>query len=72
MNRFQDVWSKFAKSIENWSDNQFQNIWGAFGEEAEESSDTQGSQPSVAPAEVLDDTTVRAASAVQGRPLITS
>src|SRR6476660_399207 len=62
MNRFQDVWSKFAKGMENWSDNQFQNVWGEFGEDVGESSDAQGSK-SPTP-EVQDDTTVRAASAV--------
>jgi len=63
MNRFQYVWSKLAKGIENLSDNQFQNVWGEFAEGASESSDAQGSKPGPSP-EVQDDTTVRAASAV--------
>lgn len=63
MNRFQDVWSKLVKGVENWSDNQFQNVWGEFGESVDESPDTQGSKPSPTP-EVEDDTTVKAASAV--------
>lgn len=65
MNRFQELWSKFAKSIENWSDNQFEDVWEGFGEDSK-GSDTQGSQPSVAPAELQDDTTIRAASAISG------
>src|SRR5687768_3990444 len=63
MNRFQDVWSKLAKSIESCSDNQFQNVWGRFGEDVGESSDTRGLKTDLNP-EVQDDTTVRAASAV--------
>jgi hypothetical protein len=62
MNRFQDVWSKLAKGIENCSDNQFQNVWGEFAGGVSESSDAQGSKPDSNPA-VQDDTTVRAASA---------
>ena len=63
MNRFQDVWSKLAKSIEAWPHYEFQNVWGEFSEGLEESSDAQASKPSPTP-EVQDDTTVRAASAV--------
>jgi len=63
MNRFQDVWSKFAKSVESWQTNQFQNVWGEFADGLVELSDTQASKPGATPA-VQDDTTVRAASAV--------
>ena len=63
MNRFQDVWSKLAKSIEAWPHYEFQNVWCEFSEGLEESSDPQASNPSRTP-EVQDDTTIRAASAV--------
>jgi hypothetical protein len=63
MNRFQDVWSKLAKSIEARSHNEFENVWGEFGEGLEESTDIQASKPN-STLEVQDDTTVRAASAV--------
>lgn len=63
MNRFQDVWSKLAKSNEAWSHNEFRNVWGEFSEGLEEQSNTQASTLSPTP-EAQDDTTVRAASAV--------
>jgi hypothetical protein len=62
MNRFQEVWSKFGKGLDDWSHNEFRNVWGEFSEGLEESSNTQASTLSPTPAQ--DDTTVRAASAV--------
>ena len=63
MNRFQNVWSQVAKSTETRPANQFQNApreYAVGGEEA------PGAHDSVVglKAEVQDDTTVRAASAV--------
>jgi hypothetical protein len=63
MNRFQDVWSKFGKGLEDWSHNEFRDVWGEFCEGLEEQSNTQASTLSPTP-EAQDDTTVRAASAV--------
>jgi hypothetical protein len=63
MNRFQEVWSKFGKGLEDWSHNEFRNVWGEFCEGLEEQSNTQASTLSPTP-EAQDDTTVRAASAV--------
>ena len=63
MNRFQEVWSKLSKGIEDWSHNEFQNVWGEFAEGLEESHGSQVSKPVPNP-EVQDDTTIRAASAV--------
>ena len=65
MNRFQDVWSKLAKSIEAWPHYEFQNVWGEFSEGLEKSSD-EASKPNPTP-EWQDDTTVRAASAISER-----
>ena len=45
MNRFQEVWSKLAKSIEAWPHYEFQNVWCEFSEGLEESSDPQASKP---------------------------
>lgn len=63
MNRFQEVWSKFGKGLEDWSHNEFRNVWGEFSEGLEGRSNTQASTLSPTP-EAQDDTTVRAASAV--------
>jgi uncharacterized protein DUF1440 len=63
MNRFQDVWSKLAKSIEAWPHYEFQNVWCQFAEGLEKSHGSQVSKPFPKP-EVQDDTTGRAASAV--------
>jgi putative membrane protein len=63
MNRFQDVWSKLAKSIEAWPHYEFQNVWCEFAEGLKESHGSQVSKPVPNP-EDQDDTTVRAASAV--------
>ena len=63
MNRFQDVWSKLAKSIEAWPHYEFQNVWCQFADGLEESHGSRVSKPVPKP-EVQDDTTVRAASAV--------
>ena len=63
MNRFQEVWSKFAHNIENSPGDQFRNASGECAACGEEDPDTHnlefGSQP-----EAQDDTTVRAASAI--------
>ncbi|HSE22932.1 MAG TPA: DUF1440 domain-containing protein [Pyrinomonadaceae bacterium] len=63
MNRFQDVWSKFAHHIPNSSGDQLRNASGecaACGEQDPDSHNLEfGSQP-----EAQDDTTVRAASAI--------
>ena len=61
MNRFQDLWIKMSTVSGTWSDNQFQNVWGELAEGVEERADTH---ESTSDAEVPDDTTVRAASAV--------
>jgi hypothetical protein len=63
MNRFQDVWTKLTKGIEDWPGNPFQNVWGDFAEGLKElpGSQVSKSDPNT---EVQDDTTVRAASAV--------
>ena len=60
MNRFQDSWSKLAKSLEVSPPSEFQNVWC---EGLEESPGVQVSKPDPNPA-VQDDTTVRAASAL--------
>jgi putative membrane protein len=62
MNRFQDIWSKFAKGIESWEDNQFQNVWGEFTDA--EGSTGKGGPQADSQTQAQDDTTVRAASAV--------
>ena len=63
MNRLQDVWSKLAKGIATWPQYEFQDLWC---EGLEESPGSQVSKPDPN-AEVQDDTTVRAASAVSER-----
>ena len=63
MNRFQGVWSKLDKRIEDWSHNELPNAGDEFSEGLEERSNTQGLTLSPL-AEAQDDTTVRAASAV--------
>src|SRR6185312_8478555 len=63
MNRFQDAWSGFTKGIEIWSRNEFQDVWSEFADGDEGSTGKRGSQTD-SQAEVQDDTTVRAASAV--------
>ena len=49
VNRFQDLWSKFAKGIERWPKYDFQNVWSEFGEGLEKSSDAQPSKPGPSP-----------------------
>ena len=61
MNRFQDLWFRTAEAGRTWSDNQFEDVWGELGEGVRESAITQNS---TLEAEVPDDTTVRAASAI--------
>ncbi len=63
MNRFQEVWSKASKGLDDWSHNEFRNVWGEFSERLEQQPDTQASTLTPA-SEAQDDTTVRAASAV--------
>ncbi len=63
MNRFQDVWSRLAKGSGTSSGNEFQDVWSEIAEGAEGSPGKLGSQTE-SQAEVEDDTTVRAASAV--------
>jgi hypothetical protein len=63
MNRYQDVWSKLTKRIEDWPNDPFQHVWGDFAEGLKESPGSQVSK-SDPNTEVQDDTTVRAASAV--------
>ena len=59
MNRFQDVWSKLAKGIATWPQYEFQDVWcQGLGE----SRGSQVSKPDLRTE--VDDTTVRAASAV--------
>ena len=63
MNRFQDVWSTVAKSVETWQGNQFHKTSGEHAESGDETFGTQGMEFGSKP-EVPDDTTVKAASAV--------
>lgn len=63
MNRFQDVWSRVAKSVEAGESNQFQRVSGEDDKGGEETFGTQELEFS-SQSEVPDDTTVRAASAV--------
>jgi hypothetical protein len=63
MNRFQDVWSTVAKSVEAGEGNQFQKVSGEHDKGGEETSGTQELEFSSKP-EVPDDTTMKAASAV--------
>lgn len=59
MNRFQEVWSKLAQGIEAGPQYEFQDVWC---ENLEKSAGSQVSKPD--PGTEVDDTTVRAASAV--------
>jgi hypothetical protein len=63
MNRFQDVRSTVAKSVEAGEGNKFQKVSGEHDKGGEETSGTQELEFSSKP-EVPDDTTIKAASAV--------
>jgi hypothetical protein len=63
MNRFQNVWSKVAKSFETCSPNEFQNVPSEHAEGGEKAPGAEASVVGSTP-EVQDDTTVRAASAI--------
>ena len=63
MNRFQDVWSAVAKGVETWQGNQFHKVSGEHAEGVDETTGTQDLE-SGSKTEVLDDTTMKAASAV--------
>lgn len=63
MNRFQDVWSTVAKSVEAGEGNRVQKVSGEHDKGGEETPGTQELEFS-SQSEVPDDTTVKAASAV--------
>jgi putative membrane protein len=63
MNRFQDVWSNLARTLETRPGNQFQKVSPDYAQGDEEVPGTQGSELGEKQ-EAQDDTTVRAASAV--------
>ena len=63
MNRFQDVWSRVAKSVEAGESNQFQRVSGEHDKGVEKTFGTQELEFS-SQSEVPDDTTVKAASAI--------
>jgi len=63
MNRFQNVWSKVAKSTETRPANQFHNGSGEYAVDVEKTSGTHELEFASEP-EVPDDTTIRAASAI--------
>ncbi len=63
MNRFQDVWSRIAKSVEAGESNQFQRVSGEHDKGGEGTFGTQELEFS-SQSDVPDDTTVKAASAV--------
>jgi uncharacterized protein DUF1440 len=63
MNRFQDVWSRLNKGSGTCSGNEFKDVWSEFAGGVEGSPGKRGLHTD-SRAEVQDDTTVRAASAV--------